>query len=111
MTNQEPRVQLLLTGSEIMSGDTVDSNSAMIAQRLGELAIGVYRKVTVGDDLDLLQAELSAMTRDASLVIVNGGLGPVESSEGGQAEPGAQGGHEGEEGHESGGHPSLDEKK
>ena len=70
-------MQLLLTGSEIMSGDTVDSNSAMIAQRLGELAIGVYRKVTVGDDLDLLQAELSAMTRDASLVIVNGGLGPT----------------------------------
>ena len=77
MTNQEPRVQLLLTGSEIMSGDTVDSNSAMIAQRLGELAIGVHRKVTVGDDLALLQAELAAMAADADLVIVNGGLGPT----------------------------------
>ena len=38
MTDRDFKVQLLLTGNEIMSGDTVDSNSAMIAQRLGELA-------------------------------------------------------------------------
>ncbi|QFU74553.1 CinA family nicotinamide mononucleotide deamidase-related protein [Halioglobus maricola] len=77
MTDQNPRVQLLLTGNEIMSGDTVDSNSAMIAQRLAALAIGVYRKVTVGDDVPLLQQELTQMTHNADLVIVNGGLGPT----------------------------------
>lgn len=77
MTDQTPRVQLLLTGNEIMSGDTVDSNSAMIAKRLDELAIGIYRKVTVGDDPALLQQELAAMTTNADLVIVNGGLGPT----------------------------------
>jgi nicotinamide-nucleotide amidase len=77
MTDRDFKVQLLLTGNEIMSGDTVDSNSAMIAQRLGELAIGVYRKVTVGDDVQLLQRELAAMAADADLVIVNGGLGPT----------------------------------
>ncbi len=77
MTDSPLNVQLLLTGNEIMSGDTVDSNSAMIAQRLGELAIGVYRKVTVGDDVPLLEAELAAMIATADLVIVNGGLGPT----------------------------------
>lgn len=77
MTDRQPRVQLLLTGNEIMSGDTVDSNSALIARRLGELAIGVYRKVTVGDDADLLRAELAAMVAASDLVIVNGGLGPT----------------------------------
>jgi len=77
MTDSPLKVQLLLTGNEIMSGDTVDSNSAMIAQRLAEVGIGVYRKVTVGDDVDLLQAELSAMIGAADLVIVNGGLGPT----------------------------------
>lgn len=77
MTDSQLHVQLLLTGNEIMSGDTVDSNSAMIAQRLGELAIGVYRKVTVGDDVPLLQEELAAMIAAADLVIVNGGLGPT----------------------------------
>ena len=53
MTDRDLKVQLLLTGNEIMSGDTVDSNSALIARRLGELAIGVHRKVTVGDDIDI----------------------------------------------------------
>ena len=77
MTDHNLKVQLLLTGNEIMSGDTVDSNSALIARRLSELAIGVYRKVTVGDDVALLKAELAAMAADADLVIVNGGLGPT----------------------------------
>ena len=75
MTDSPLNVQLLLTGNEIMSGDTVDSNSAMIAQQLGAMGIGVYRKVTVGDDAPLLQAELAAMIASADLVIVNGGLG------------------------------------
>jgi nicotinamide-nucleotide amidase len=77
MKDTQLRVQLLLTGNEIMSGDTIDSNSAMIAQRLGEAGIGVYRKVTVGDDAALLAAELAAMIADADVVIVNGGLGPT----------------------------------
>jgi nicotinamide-nucleotide amidase len=77
MTDHNLKVQLLLTGNEIMSGDTVDSNSALIARRLSELAIGVYRKVTVGDDVALLKGELAAMAADADLVIVNGGLGPT----------------------------------
>lgn len=73
----DPQVQLLLTGNEIMSGDTVDSNSAMIALRLAEIGLGVYRKVTVGDDSALLQAELAAMAEHADVIIVNGGLGPT----------------------------------
>ncbi len=77
MTEQDYTVQLLLTGNEIMSGDTVDSNSAHIAQRLQELAVSVYRKVTVGDDTAALERELSAMTENADLIIVNGGLGPT----------------------------------
>jgi len=71
------RIQLLLTGNEIMSGDTVDSNSALIAQRLAEAGLGVYRKVTVGDDIALLTSELAALSASADVVIVNGGLGPT----------------------------------
>jgi nicotinamide-nucleotide amidase len=77
MANQDLQVQLLLTGNEIMSGDTIDSNSALIARRLGELAVGVYRKVTVGDDVPLLRRELAAMAAESDLVIINGGLGPT----------------------------------
>lgn len=71
------RLQLLLTGNELMSGDTVDSNSAMIATRLGAVGYPVDRKVTVGDDLDMLVAEINAMAATSDVLIVNGGLGPT----------------------------------
>ena len=77
MSNANPVIQLLLTGNEIMSGDTVDSNSAMIAQRLGECGLNIYRKVTVGDDAALLQKELRSLSESSDVVIVNGGLGPT----------------------------------
>lgn len=77
MITGNPRVDMLLTGSELMSGDTVDSNSAMVAQRLGELGITLERKVTLGDDLAALVATLREMSAVADILIVNGGLGPT----------------------------------
>ncbi len=74
---QAPRVQLLLTGNELMSGDTVDSNSATIARRLAVLGLAVARKTTLGDDPKALVAELTAMAGGAEVIIVNGGLGPT----------------------------------
>ncbi|MDZ7783009.1 MAG: CinA family nicotinamide mononucleotide deamidase-related protein [Halioglobus sp.] len=77
MNNPDLHVQLLLTGNEIMSGDTVDSNSALIARYLDEVAISVRRKVALGDDRTLLCEELATMATAADLIIVNGGLGPT----------------------------------
>ena len=71
------RIQLLLTGSELMAGDTVDSNSAAMAERLGRHGMSVYRKVTIGDDIDLLCHEIEQLSRDSDVLIVNGGLGPT----------------------------------
>ncbi len=76
-TNTNPRIQLLLTGNEIMSGDTIDSNSARIARELAPFGLNIARKVTVGDDLALLKTELSRMREQADVVIINGGLGPT----------------------------------
>ena len=77
MKDQHPTIQLLLTGNEIMSGDTVDSNSAMIAQRLAEVGLKVHRKVTVGDEPELLLRELLDLSAHSDVLIVNGGLGPT----------------------------------
>lgn len=72
-----PSIALLLTGNELMSGDTVDSNSAMIAIRLGEHGLEVGEKCTVGDDPLLLQSALARLTAEYPAIIVNGGLGPT----------------------------------
>ena len=71
------RIQLLLTGNELMSGDIVDTNSSMVAQKLEENGLTLLRKVTVGDDSKLLQEEIEAMSLAADVLIVNGGLGPT----------------------------------
>jgi nicotinamide-nucleotide amidase len=70
-------IQLLLTGNEIMSGDIVDSNSAMIAELLAAEGYVINRKVTIGDDLDGLVDELQQIAADCDVLIVNGGLGPT----------------------------------
>ncbi len=70
-------VQLLLTGNELMTGDILDSNSAMIAQELIELGLKITKKVTVADDLALLVNEINLMAKQADILIINGGLGPT----------------------------------
>lgn len=76
--SQHKKVALLLTGNELMSGDTVDSNSSRIALALGERQIAVSKKITVGDDPALLRTSLKELCREAGVVIINGGLGPTE---------------------------------
>ncbi|MBY4675108.1 CinA family nicotinamide mononucleotide deamidase-related protein [Marinobacterium arenosum] len=71
------KIELLLTGNELMNGDVIDSNSSMIAQRLQQLGIDIHRKVTVGDHLDQLVEEMERLSRSADLLLVNGGLGPT----------------------------------
>lgn len=77
--NNKPviNVQLLMTGNEIMSGHTTDTNSSHIAQFLEQLGLTVYRKMTVGDDIELLVHEIQQIAASADLLIINGGLGPT----------------------------------
>lgn len=70
-------IALLLTGNELMSGDTVDSNSSMIAQSLSPNGFSIACKSTVGDDLAFLVEELDRLSAKYSVLIVNGGLGPT----------------------------------
>lgn len=71
------RIHCLLTGNEIMSGDTVDSNSAYMAQQLALQGWEVERKITVADELPRLVAEIRQASLEADVLIINGGLGPT----------------------------------
>ncbi|MFT7006495.1 MAG: nicotinamide-nucleotide amidase [Colwellia sp.] len=73
----KPNVQLLLTGNELMTGDIVDSNSAMIAQQFKELGLDIFRKVTIADNLTALTNEINLLAEQADILIINGGLGPT----------------------------------
>ena len=72
-----PQIALLLTGNELMSGDTVDSNSAMMATQLGDVGVEIGEKCTVGDDPARLESALARLTDAFPALIINGGLGPT----------------------------------
>lgn len=71
------KISLLLTGNELMSGDTVDTNSNFIAQSLRDLNLVPYIKKVVGDDLELLVCSIRELAGISDVLIVNGGLGPT----------------------------------
>ncbi len=71
------KISLLLTGNELMSGDTVDSNSAYIAQSLKDLGQVPYIKKVVGDDLTLLVESITELSAVSDVLVINGGLGPT----------------------------------
>ncbi len=71
------KLDLLMTGNELMSGVTVDSNSALIARLLEPLNLRVGGKLAIGDDMEQLCAEIDRLAGMAEVLIVNGGLGPT----------------------------------
>lgn len=73
-----PVATLVTVGEELLSGATLDRNSAWLGGQLSALGIPVIRGTTVGDrDADIAEAVTSSVSR-ADLVVVTGGLGPTE---------------------------------
>ncbi|WP_085299489.1 CinA family nicotinamide mononucleotide deamidase-related protein [Cognaticolwellia mytili] len=71
------KVSLLLTGSELMNGDVIDTNSVVFAKHLNGIGLNIDKKVTVGDAQDLLATEIALLSQESDVLIINGGLGPT----------------------------------
>ncbi len=69
---------LLAQGDEVLTGRTVDTNSAWLAERLTHLGVRVLRIAAVGDDLEAIRHQVVRALRSADLVISTGGLGPTD---------------------------------
>lgn len=70
--------EILTIGDELLSGSTVDSNSAFIAQKLTERGYWVKRKTTVGDDIsDIVAVMGEILERKPDVLVISGGLGPT----------------------------------
>ena len=68
---------IVTIGDELLIGQTIDTNSAWIAQRLNALGIDVLRRVAVGDDRAAIIKALDEEIATASIVLITGGLGPT----------------------------------
>jgi len=71
------KAEILATGDEIRTGALVDSNSALVAERLEQHGVVVSRHHSVGDDLTALVEVISEISRRADAAVVTGGLGPT----------------------------------
>lgn len=69
--------EIIGVGSELLYGETVDTNTAEIARSLQPYAVEVRRTLRVSDDLEALTAELRQLLGHARLVVLSGGLGPT----------------------------------
>lgn len=70
------QAHILTLGTEITSGEIVNSNAAWISQQLEALGVRVLSHVSVRDQAREIHRALEA-SRDASVLIVTGGLGPT----------------------------------
>lgn len=68
---------IITIGDELLIGQTIDTNSAWIAQQINPLGIPVKRRIAVGDvKADIIQA-LNNERKDSDIIIITGGLGPT----------------------------------
>jgi PncC family amidohydrolase len=68
---------IITIGDELLIGQTIDTNSAFIAQELNKIGIWVRRRVAVGDVYDDIWNALDEEGSASDIVIITGGLGPT----------------------------------
>ena len=68
---------IITIGDELLIGQTIDTNSAFIAQELNRVGVWVKGKQTVGDVREDMLAALREAEQQSDVVIITGGLGPT----------------------------------
>src|SRR5437773_8903996 len=72
------KTEIISIGSELTSGQNLDTNSQWLSQRLAEIGIPVRWHTTLADDLDENEAAFRIAAQRAQLVLITGGLGPTQ---------------------------------
>jgi nicotinamide-nucleotide amidase len=71
------KAEILSIGSELTSGQNLDTNSQWLSRRLAEVGIPVGWHTTIADDLEANIEAFRIAAGRARLVIATGGLGPT----------------------------------
>jgi nicotinamide-nucleotide amidase len=72
------KCEILSIGSELTSGQNLDTNSQWLSQHLAALGIPVGWHTTIADDLEANVESFRIASRRARLVLITGGLGPTQ---------------------------------
>ena len=69
---------IITIGDELLIGQTIDTNSAYIGQKLGDIGIKIRRRIAIGDDKDEIIASIKEGFQLSNILIFTGGLGPTK---------------------------------
>jgi nicotinamide-nucleotide amidase len=69
--------EIIATGSELLLGEIVDTNSAFIARQLREIGLNLFYKTIVGDNEERMIEALRIALSRSDVIITTGGLGPT----------------------------------
>lgn len=71
------KASIITIGDELLIGQTIDTNSAWLAQQLNAQGILVMRRVAVGDTYEAIVEALDEELLKVDILILTGGLGPT----------------------------------
>ncbi|MGC1455681.1 MAG: competence/damage-inducible protein A [Nitrospirota bacterium] len=72
------RAEIIATGTELLSGGVIDTNSLYLSEELMLIGLETAFKTVVGDDEQDMEEALRKAFGRAAVVIVTGGIGPTE---------------------------------
>ncbi|BCP58748.1 competence/damage-inducible protein A [Streptococcus parasuis] len=72
------KAELIAVGTEILTGQIVNTNAQFLSEKCAELGIDVYFHTAVGDNEQRLLSVLEIASKRSDMVILCGGLGPTE---------------------------------
>ena len=77
MMNQQIYASIITIGDELLIGQTIDTNSAWMAQELNKIGVWVKRRVAVGDTREDIWQALDEEAASSHIILITGGLGPT----------------------------------
>ena len=72
------KTSILAVGTELLFGQTVNTNAAYLSENLNLMGFDVMYHFVVGDNPERLKEKLADAFTDTDLVILTGGLGPTQ---------------------------------
>jgi nicotinamide-nucleotide amidase len=72
-----PSAEIITVGTELLLGQLVDTNTAVVAQALAGVGVDVYRQTSVGDNADRIASAVKDALQRSDIVVCAGGLGPT----------------------------------
>lgn len=71
------QAEVIAVGSELLLGQIVDTNSAVIARHFASIGLDLFYKTTVGDNLARTTAVIRQALTRSDVIVTTGGIGPT----------------------------------